>query len=324
MNFLFGPVNSRRLGRSLGIDLLPGKICNFDCIYCEVGPTTKLTCRRLEYVPTADIIAEIDAYLESRERCDRVDVFTITAGGEPTLHLGIGRIIDHLGKRTGKPVVVLTNGTTFHLPEVRRDLAAVDIVIPSLDTVVPASVRKLNRPAGCFNLQESVEGLVLFSREFSGRLWLEVLIAAGINDTAAEMKALAAVISRMKVERVQLNTVVRPPLLAHARPVSKNRLEELAALLEGQGCPPVEVIADVKDEDDGKMRGSTEVPPRDDGFIRDEILTMLKRRPCTRGDIRKTLGPEAKDGLEGIIEELMKTKQIKKERHGDRQFYRLA
>ena len=328
MNFLFGPVNSRRLGRSLGIDLLPEKICNFDCIYCEVGPTTKLTCSCREWVPTAEIIAEIDEYLASEERCSRVDVFTITAGGEPTLHSGIGEIIAYLKKRTGKPVVVLTNGTTLHLKAVRRDLCQADIVIPSLDTVMPASLRKLNRPASCFNLEEAVEGLVTFSHEFSGRLWLEILIARDINDTEEEVLALREVIKRMRIDRVQLNTVVRPPLLSYARPVSGQRLLAFAQLLSWEGGPLVEVIADVPKADDTTAKQDTKEDTkgtlRTPQEIRQEVLTMLKRRPCTEEDIRKTLGPGVEDGLKALLDTMIKAKQIKKERHAQREFYRIV
>jgi wyosine [tRNA(Phe)-imidazoG37] synthetase (radical SAM superfamily) len=157
MNHIFGPVNSRRLGRSLGIDLLPRKICNFDCIYCEVGPTTNLTCERKEYVPTAAIIAEIDEYCSDPRRMDLVDVVTVTASGEPTLHSGLGRILQHLKETTGKPVAVLINGTNLDNPEVVADLCRADVVVPSLDTALEKSFRRLNRAALCIDLQAMID-----------------------------------------------------------------------------------------------------------------------------------------------------------------------
>ncbi len=146
MNHIFGPVNSRRLGRSLGINLFPKKICNLNCIYCEVGATTKLTCKRQEYVPTASIIAEIEKFCAAPERLARVDVVTVTASGEPTLHSGPGRIITCLKTMTGKPVAILTNSTTLIREDVVEELSLADMVIPSLDTARPASFRELNRP----------------------------------------------------------------------------------------------------------------------------------------------------------------------------------
>ncbi len=324
MKFLFGPVNSRRLGRSLGIDLLPDKICNFDCIYCEVGPTTQLTSERKEYVPTRDIIAEIDHYLETVNWRKKVDVFTVTAGGEPTLHSGLGQIIEHLKQQTGKPVVVLTNGATFHLESVRRDLQQADIVIPSLDTLLPKSFRKLNRPATCVDIDKVVQGLITFSHEFSGQIWLEILIARGINDTNEEILALKEVIDRMDIDRVQLNTVVRPPLQDYARPVSKIRLLEFAELLTGESGLVVEVIADVQDIDDSAVtsgQSTKKITDKSKKIIQDEIMTMLKRRPCTIKDIRKTLGAEVGDELDSLLDHLKQAKQIKKEQYGDKEFY---
>ena len=147
MKHLFGPVNSRRLGLSQGIDLLPPKICNFNCIYCEVGPTTLLTCDRKEYVPTAEIIAEIETLLTDKRAVKKIDYFTITATGEPTLHTGIGAVIRFIKDNSDKPVAVLTNGSLLHIKEVRDDLMAADLIIPSLDAALPESYRKINRAA---------------------------------------------------------------------------------------------------------------------------------------------------------------------------------
>ena len=166
MNHIFGPVNSRRLGRSLGIDLLPKKICNFDCIYCEVGSTTNLTCERKEYVSTNSILVEIDEYCSDPKRMESVDVVTVTASGEPTLHLGLGRILKYLKEKTGKPVAVLINGTNLNIPEVVSDLCQADVVVPSLDAVLEKSFRKLNRPALCLDIQEIVKGLINFSQVY--------------------------------------------------------------------------------------------------------------------------------------------------------------
>jgi len=149
MKYLFGPVNSRRLGLSLGIDIMPPKVCNYNCIYCEVGATTRLTCERREYVDTAEVLAELEDFILHREADRPPDVYTVTGSGEPTLHSSIGRIIRFLKAKTTRPVAVLTNGSLFHLAEVREALTVADIVVTSLDAARPESFRKVNRPARC-------------------------------------------------------------------------------------------------------------------------------------------------------------------------------
>ena len=325
MNHIFGPVNSRRLGRSLGIDLLPKKICNFDCIYCEVGSTTNLTCERKEYVPTDSILAEIDEYCSDPKRMELVDVVTVTASGEPTLHSGLGRILKYLKEKTGKPVAVLINGTNLHIPEVVADLCQADVVVPSLDTVLEKSFRKLNRPALCLDLQEIIKGLVNFSQVFTGELWLEVLIAEGINDSSEDLKAIAEVISKMKLTRVQLNTVVRPPLEKFARPISQDRLTEIAksfSLLPG--VPMVEVIAHgASIFEKGADVGESKTKFR---FLRgeeliDNILQMLQRRPCTAADINRTFMLDGPEKVEQFLEPLVKAGTIEKRFHRGKEYY---
>jgi wyosine [tRNA(Phe)-imidazoG37] synthetase (radical SAM superfamily) len=325
MNHIFGPVNSRRLGRSLGIDILPGKICNFDCIYCEVGPTTKLICERGEYVPTDAIIGEVEEYFADPENASRVDVVTVTASGEPTLHSGLGRIIRFLKEKTGKPVAVLLNGTNLGDREVAVDLSQADVVIPSLDTVLARSFRRLNRPAACVSLDEIVEGLVWFSRQYEGELWLEVLVAEGINDSDEDMEALAQVIGRMKVTRVQLNTVARPPLEKFARPVGQDRLKRIARRLSSvPGVPRVDIIA----RGMSVFAGGREVKADHSRFggtrgkdVIDEIVQMLKRRPCTAADIDRTFRVGGPEKVEQLLEPLVLSGTIEKRIHSDKVFY---
>lgn len=321
MDHIFGPVNSRRLGRSLGIDLLSEKICNLNCIYCEVGATTRLTCERREYVPTAKILAEIDAYFTDGERLAELDVVTVTASGEPTLHSGLGEILAYLKEKTGKPVAVLTNGTTLMDPQVRRELSLADVVIPSLDAARVQSFRKLDRPATCLDLKEIVDGLVLFSHEYKGKLWLEILLARGINDSDEDVEALQEVLERMRVDRIQLNTVARPPLEAFARPVSSRRLKEIATQLQelnpgvrvdllAQGAPTRDAASTDHKAD--------EQPDRVE-----EIIQLLKRRPCTAADINKIFHCGGQEKVEQSLAPLVRSGTIHTRRHGDRLYYLL-
>ncbi len=275
MKYLFGPVNSRRLGLSLGIDLLTTKTCNFDCIYCEIGGTAIHTCERKEYTPTAEILAEIDELLAQDNLAKPIDVFTITAMGEPTLHTGLGEIIRHIKEKTGKPVAVLTNGAMMHREDVRQELQAADIVIPSLDSARAESFRKIDRPAQCVDLEEMIEGISLFCQEFPGRVWLEVMLTKNINDQPSDIAALKEAIMRINPERVQLNTVVRPPLESFALPLSPEELTHIAEQLPGN----VEIIASFAKRDRDSWRSPEP----------GEILEMLQRRPCTASDISEAL-----------------------------------
>ena len=176
MSHLFGPVPSRRLGRSLGVDLVPRKTCPYDCIYCEVGPTTQKTITRLDY-QADEIMAELAAYLHQGP--PPLDYITLAGSGEPTLNLGLGRIIRRLKALTGTPVAVLTNGALLYLPEVRDELKLADLVLPSLDAAREESFRAINRPLPDYPLSRLIEGLEAFRREYAGQIWLEILLLQG-------------------------------------------------------------------------------------------------------------------------------------------------
>ncbi len=306
MKYIFGPVNSRRLGRSLGIDLVPPKICDFDCVYCEVGPTTLLTCERAEYAPTEEIIAEIDCFTADQAQMRPVDVFTITASGEPTLHTGIGQIISHIKGKTTKPVCVLTNGSLLHLKNVRDDLMKADIVIPSLDAADPETYKKINRPASCAKLKTIIQGLCRFKKEFAGKYLLEILIVKGLNDNQENIKALKQAIKKIKPDLVQLNTVNRPGPDNSVKPLDRNELNKIAAKLEG----PVDVIGNFEKTNRKNRQIVSEF----------EIISMLQRRPCTIDDVCEALGAEtiyAKD----IMEKLTKAGKLCKINHTGKIYY---
>ncbi|MDK2863513.1 MAG: hypothetical protein PWQ46_1223, partial [Methanomicrobiaceae archaeon] len=186
--YLFGPVPSRRLGISLGIDLVPHKTCSFNCIYCECGQTTDLTCERREYVPTNRVIAELDDFLATAPDLDYV---TFAGSGEPTLHSGIGEIISFIKDRYPRyRVAVLTNSALFTDPDVRAALMRADLVVPSLDAVSEEVFVKINRPSPGITAGQVLEGLLDFAREYTGEVWLEIFIVPGVNDTDKELRLL--------------------------------------------------------------------------------------------------------------------------------------
>jgi wyosine [tRNA(Phe)-imidazoG37] synthetase (radical SAM superfamily) len=310
MKHLFGPVNSRRLGLSLGVDLVPAKICNYDCIYCEVGVTTGLTVKRREYTPTSEIIAELDEFFAglNEESAGWPDFVTLTSSGEPTLHIGIGEVIRYVKRQLDIPVAVLTNGALLNDPQVRIDLLAADVVVPSLDAARSATFAAINRPAPeCADPEEIIAGLVDFAEEFGGEIWLEILLVAGINDSEEDIDALVAAVDRISPDRVQLNTVLRPPAEAWAQPLSEKRMKEIAARFKN--CR-VEIIADFS----GRAAKRPERPERM------EILEMLKRRPCTKIDICEATGLAGED-VDRLLNELDSSSLIRETMHDGRKYY---
>lgn len=267
---IFGPIASRRLGRSLGVDVLPLKTCPFDCVYCEVGRTTRKTGRRRTFVPADEVLAELAEFFRNGGQAEYV---TFSGSGEPTLYAGLGRLVAQVRRRFGVKVAVITNSALLSRPRVRAELMGADIVMPSLDSAREESFRAVNRPIAGISAGKVVEGLVRFAREFKGRMWLEVLLVEGANDSDADIDALAAAVKRIVPERVQLNTVVRPPAEAWARPVTRRKLERIAARLSH--AAPAEVIARV-----AVRRGAGKRLPGEKALVE-----TLKRRPCTVEDL---------------------------------------
>jgi len=246
------------------------------------------------------MLDEIDRFLADPVNADSFDILTLTASGEPTLHAGIGKLIAELKKRLDKPLAVLTNGSLLHDSAVRRDLAAADLVIPSLDAARPESYRRVNRPHPDITLELLTEGIRRFSREFSGRLWLEILLVKNVNDQPEDIEALQEAVERIAPHKIQLNTVVRPPLEENAQPVSLQALQDIA---RGLGTR-AEVIASFKGE------GRKDFHPVNP----EAVIAMLRRRPCTEDDICVALSYN-KDLLAETLSQLKEAGSISLSRH---------
>jgi wyosine [tRNA(Phe)-imidazoG37] synthetase (radical SAM superfamily) len=273
---LFGPVPSRRLGMSLGVDLIPHKICSLNCIYCECGSTTRLTMERGEYVPVDDVLKELTHFFSENPDPDYI---TFSGAGEPTLHTGLGEVIGFLKKmRPHVPVAVLTNGTLFSDPGVRRELLKADVVLPSLDAATDKAFRRINRPMKHFNIEEYVDGLILFRKEFKGRFWLEVLILPGYNDDMENILALKEAIRAIGPDKIQINTLDRPGVIEGLRPATG---PEMDRIVQAWGFDDVEIVLPaVERHKITAYRTDVEAA----------ILETISRRPCTLEDIQKILG----------------------------------
>jgi wyosine [tRNA(Phe)-imidazoG37] synthetase (radical SAM superfamily) len=304
--FVYGPVPSRRLGLSLGVDILPFKTCTLDCAYCQLGSTGKTVVRRGSFFPPKDILAQVREALGSGQR---VDVITFSGSGEPTLNRDIGRLIRAIKRMTRVPVVVLTNGTLLGRPDVRRDLAAADIVVPSLDAVPEGLFRRVNRPHSSLRSDRLIAGLVRFRKEFRGRIWLEVMLVKGVNDSPAHIRALKKAVELIDPDRVHLNTVVRPPADARARPLTPAAMDRVRRALG----PRAEVVASFRERDR---------PPAAVDLDR-AILETVGRRPVTVEDISASLGRHRDEVLKALAA-LLREGEVRASPHGGRTYYARA
>ena len=274
--YLFGPVPSRRLGLSLGIDLLPHKTCSFNCVYCECGPTTDLTLSRREYVPAKRVREELADFLSGKPD---LDFITFAGSGEPTLHSRIGDILSFLKDEFPQyRVCVLTNGSLFHLKSVRNALMRADKVIPSLDAASVSVWKKLNRPHASLHLKALMGGLEKFAKEYKGDYAVEVFIMPAVNDRAEELAKLKKALMRIAPSSVQLNSLIRPGAEKSLRAAKAASLVRIARF-----------FAPLKVELSGSAP-SDKISPDFKKSINDKIMSAVSRRPLTLEDLAALTG----------------------------------
>ncbi len=298
--YLYGPVASRRLGLSLGVDIVPFKVCTLDCVYCQLGETTEKTTERKEYVPAEVILGEVRDIVQKGLKADFI---TIGGSGEPTLNSKLGQIIDGIRKITDIPVAILTNGTLLCRQDVRADCAKADVVLPSLDAADRQAFEEVNCPHKDIVIENLISGLCEFRNEFAGQIWLEVFLIEGLNTGAGQIAKIKEAIECIQPDKVQLNTAVRPTARAGIKKVDLKKLQEIAEEL-GEKC---EVVADFSPTRCSKhMSGRTQdvVDPILAGGMSpvgnmskggdpekmETLLSMLKRRPCSLEEIHSSLG----------------------------------
>ncbi|KPK93006.1 MAG: hypothetical protein AMJ94_03865 [Deltaproteobacteria bacterium SM23_61] len=271
---VFGPVPSRRLGRSLGIDMVPLKTCTFNCIYCQLGRTPCQTLDRKEYVPGRQIIGELEEKLSSLS--PPPDYVTFSGSGEPTLNSEIGWVIREISRLTKIPIAVLTNGSLLHLETVRNALQEADLVIPTLDAASPQLFKFINRPHHSLRFSQILSGLKDFRREFGGQVWLQVMLCSGINDDPKEISRLREILDSVGPDRIQLNTVIRPPAEEFVSPLSPGQMEKVRDLW-GKGAEIIPDFPQLGESPASRVRDA-------------EIIDLLKRRPRTAEEISRALG----------------------------------
>ncbi|OQY34580.1 MAG: radical SAM protein [Spirochaetaceae bacterium 4572_59] len=299
---LFGPVPSRRLGMSLGVDLVPHKICSFNCIYCECGSTNRLTIERDEYVPVSEVLEELNRYFENNIDPDYI---TFSGSGEPTLNSGIGRILSYIKKNWPDiPIAVLTNGSLLSDPALRKEIAHADVVLPSLDAVSNTVFRQIDRPFHSLNPEEYIQGLIDFRKEFKGKIWLELMILPGYNDDLRELTLLNEAFDKINPDIIQINTLDRPGTVEGLKSASRKELEEIVRFW---GRKDVEIIAAAPERKNIRSyRSDTE----------SAILETIARRPCTLKDLSEILGIHINEINKylAVLEEEEKIKPVSQDR----------
>jgi wyosine [tRNA(Phe)-imidazoG37] synthetase (radical SAM superfamily) len=304
--YIYGPVPSRRLGRSLGVDLLPFKICSYDCIYCQLGRTKEKTILRKEYVKTSDVIEEIRRKISEGSE---MDFITFAGSGEPTLHKNLKEIILRIKEMTKTPVAVLTNGSLLYLQEVADALLNADVVIPSLDAGSKTVFLKVNRPAPTISFEKMCEGIINFSKIFNGKFLLEIMVVKGFNDSDEEIKKIAFYANQMKIDKIQLNTVIRPPAESFAKPLSQQELIRLQKYFKAE----VEIIGSVEKA----IQASLDVPQED---LENRIVELTRRRPVTLEDI--SIGLSVKNAeVAKVVTNLLNKKKIKVQLKEGKSYY---
>jgi len=286
-NIIFGPIPSRRFGKSLGIDLSPTiKQCNFDCVYCELKPAKPKTNYR-EILPVSEIL---QAVREGLSEYSDIDVLTVTANGEPTLYPYLQELVEGLDTLKGDTrLLILSNASTIDRPEVRRALLRFDTVKLSLDCATPRCFKRIDRPVASIDLEAIQKGMIDFRRDYRGALIVEILVVEGINDKAEEIEALNRYLLRLKPDRIDLGTIDRPPAYS-VRPVTYKKLRELSFLFEA--TLPVHITSR---QDIGNIIPSS--------YTDEEILHTLAKRPLTPEDIRLLFDQKSKDRLKKLLDE---------------------
>jgi len=303
--YLYGPVPSRRLGRSLGIDLVPFKTCTYDCVYCQLGRTTNKTLERKKYVAVEEVLVELERKLAEK---DLPDYISLAGSGEPTLNSGIGDLIGKIKGLTDIPVAVLTNGSLLWMSEVQDALMLADLVLPSLDAGDEHLFRYVNRPHRDIPFERMADGLAAFTKRFSGEVWLEVLLLGGVTGIPVEVEKIASIIRRIQPSRVQLNTVSRPPAEEFAVPLSTDQMLALKVIFPGE----VDIISE-SERDGARVPAFAEARDVD-------ILALLSRRPCTSQDVAGGLGIHVTEALKRL-EALTAAGKVNTVATGGRNFY---
>jgi wyosine [tRNA(Phe)-imidazoG37] synthetase (radical SAM superfamily) len=304
MSYVFGPVPSRRLGQSLGIDPIPIKTCNWNCVYCQLGRTRPLINERREYSPQEEILAEVRKALNLHAP-GTIDWVTFVGSGETVLHSGIGKMIREVKALTEIPIAVLTNGALLYLPEVRQELSAADTVMTSLDAGSANLYRKINRALPALTYQRLLDGLIAFRQEHPCSLWIGIMLIRGLNDSQAALSDIAKAVSRIQPDRVHINLPDRPPSEQWVRPPGKKQLLQATEILRTN--------THIENSVDGSF-----VLSGTDNLV-EAITDIIIRHPMEEGELKHALEKQTSGRIEDTLEQLVSSGKVQiVERYGYR------
>jgi len=307
--YVYGPVPSRRLGQSLGVDPVPFKTCNYSCVYCQLGRTQPLICERGRFLPADRLLAQVRQALDRLEETE-VDYITVVGQGEPTLSLDLGYILQEISEMSSLPLAVITNGSLLSSPQVREELQWADVVIPSLDAAEPKLFRRINRPCPRMDIEKIIEGMAAFCRGFDGQVWVEVMLVEGLNDGEGPLHRLAEALSLIKPTRIQLNVPVRPPAESWVRVPGEASLRRAQRIL-GQAA---EVVV-----------------PEASGFqfqkgedLVEAILAIVRRHPMREDRLLEALGDYPVEQIQRTLDELTQSGLARRRVYRDQVFWESA
>ncbi len=302
MQYVYGPVPSRRLGRSLGIDTVPLKTCNWNCVYCQLGRSAPMVHERRRYVPTDTIVAEAKQALEHLG-ANAIDWVTFVASGEGTLHSKIGRVIRAVKALTDTPIAVITNGSLLYREDVREELAAADAVLPTLDAGDQELYQQINRPHPSLGFEQHLEGLETFSHDFAGKIWMEVMLIRGLNDSELALCDLAAAIQRIRVDEVHLVLPTRPPAEPWLEPADGEGLMRAQAILGDRARPSPEM--------------TLEVEPGQYTSAEEAIVSIVTRHPMIKTELHRLLHRWTESTIDEAVAYMIQDRRIQRVlRHG--------
>ncbi len=304
MNYVYGPIPSRRLGKSLGISPVEKKACNYSCIYCQLGYTDKLMDERKEFYPVMDIISELKFVLDKNIE---YDVISIVGEGEPTLYSELGLLIREIKKLTDKPVCVITNGSKLYDPQVRVELMYADIVLPSLDAYNQNSYRRINNPLRNIRYGVILQGLIDFSQIYEGQIWLEIMLLKDYNDSAAALKKFKKILKRIKYDRLYLNLPVRPPANKEVAMADKETVEKFAEELK---AIPIDLLS----EEDFYSH-------IDDDY--EAVLSIIRRHPMNQHEIKRFLETRKNSDYQSLLDKLGSDSKVVSIKYKGYKTYRL-
>ena len=305
---VFGPIPSRRLGQSLGVNNIPHKVCTYSCIYCQVGKTENLTLERKTFYSPERIIEETGRVLASlRERNEKVDYISFVSDGEPTLDLNLGRMISGLG-RFGVRIAVITNGSLLWMEDVRRDLAGADLVSVKIDAFSPETWKKINSPAANLDYTKILRGIEKFREGFGKTFLTETLLVAGVNDSEPELKKIAGFLKPLSPSVAYIGIPTRPPAEQWVSPPPEDVVNMAYLTFSREGLKTELILGGVTDDRFGYT-----------GDIEGDILNIISVHPMSRRQVQDLL--EKAGGTWETVEKLLACKKAREIEYQGEKYY---